>query len=113
MEPSQFEDPRLPFLEPPPNLPGIVMRRADFDSRGEGLTPFKGGIFTVAPGATSRLDVHDVRECWMVVSGEGTLRYDGRELRVTAGDYCYFEPQKTHQMFNDSGQDVVIYTVWW
>lgn len=110
---NRFPDPRLRLLEPNDNLPGIEMRQADFASRGEGKTPFKGGRFTIAPGATSRLDVHDVRECWMVVAGEGELSYDERRFRVGPGDFCYFEPQRTHRIHNDGDETLVIYTVWW
>lgn len=115
MEPNldDFIDPRLPFSEPVSRFSGVEVRQADFGSRGEGLTPFQGARFTIGPGSTSGLDIHDVRECWMVVSGQGLLTYDGRQFRVGAGDFCYFEPQRSHQVHNDREEDLVIYTVWW
>ena len=109
----QFHDPRIPILEPGPNLPGVAFREADFSTRGEGVTPFKGGRFSLEPGSTSRVDVHDVRECWMIVHGSGLLTYDGRDFRVETGDFCYFEPRKSHQITNDGDEQLMIYNVWW
>ena len=108
-----FTDPRLTLLEAGPNVPGVEMRQADFASRGDGATPFKGGHFKIQPGSTSRLDIHDVRECWMVVHGQGALAYDDQKFQVKAGDFCYFEPQKSHRIHNNGDEELLIYTVWW
>jgi mannose-6-phosphate isomerase-like protein (cupin superfamily) len=89
------------------------MRQADFASRGDGQTPFKGGRFKLVPGSTSKLDIHDDRECWMVVSGNGMLSYNGQQLRVEGGDFLYFEPNKSHQIHNDQDEDLLINTIWW
>ena len=110
---DQLTDPRLPLMEPEPKVAGVKVHQVDFASRGEGHVPFQGAHFTIEPGATSRLDVHEVRECWMMVRGKGLLTYDNRQFRVSSGDFCYFEPQKAHQVYNDGQEDLLIYTVWW
>lgn len=108
-----FTDPRLPFLPPTSRAEGVFSQRADFESRGESAAPFQGARFRLEPGSTSALDVHPDRECWMVVSGQGLLSYDGQQIRVSGGDYLYFEPNKSHQIHNDRDEDLMIYTLWW
>lgn len=95
------------------HVPGVVLRQADFASLGEGATPFRGGLFTVAPQCTSRPDIHAVRECWMIACGGGVLHYQGSTLRVAQGDVLVFESHHQHQIHNDRHEPLVISTVWW
>ncbi|MEU5878732.1 cupin domain-containing protein [Spirillospora sp. NPDC047279] len=104
---------RFPFLRPESSRPGVQLTEADFAAFGPGRVPFAGGRFTVEPGATSRPDVHQVTECWMIAQGSGAVTYDGTAHAVTAGDYLFFEPQKTHFVHNDGPDLLTIHTVWW
>ncbi len=110
---KNFIDPRLPFMEPTSRAEGVTMQRADFASRGKDLTPFQGGRFRLEPGSTSALDTHEDRECWLVVSGQGVLSYGAEKVRVSGGDFLYFEPHMSHRIHNDQDEDLMIYTIWW
>ncbi|WP_321950373.1 cupin domain-containing protein [Burkholderia cenocepacia] len=105
--------PHVGALPPESHVPGVVLRQADFAGLGDGEIPFRGGLFTVEPNCTSRLDVHVVRECWMIAQGSGRLTYDGEPVRVQAGDVLYFESHRSHQVQNDGATPLVISTVWW
>lgn len=104
---------RLSFMDSVSSRPGVALDQARFDAVGPGRIPFAGGRFVVAPGATSRPDTHDVSEVWMLAQGSGVLSYDGSEHCVSAGDYVFFEPRKTHFIHNTGTVDIVIHTVWW
>ncbi|AOR72687.1 hypothetical protein BBJ41_34290 [Burkholderia stabilis] len=105
--------PHVAAMPPESHVPGVVLRQADFAGLGDGEIPFRGGLFTVEPNCTSRLDVHAVRECWMIAQGSGRLTYDGEPVRVRAGDVLYFESHRSHQVQNDGSTPLVISTVWW
>lgn len=105
--------PKLAFWQPHSSRPGVALEEAAFEACGPSIVPFEGGRFIVEPGCTSRPDTHAVRECWMVASGRGLLRYDGHEIPIRASEFLYFEPFKTHQVHNDGLEPLVIYTVWW
>lgn len=107
------QQPFLNRLEPESHVPGVVLVQANFAAMGRDRIPFRGGRFTVDPGCTSRLDQHDVRECWMIARGVGVLTYDGQDIRVAAGDTLFFESKHTHQIYNSSDDQLVINTVWW
>ena len=104
---------QISFKPPASSRPGVFLEEAEFSFEGVRSVPFQGGKFTVEPGRTSKPDTHTVAECWMVAKGEGVLTYDGSEIRVSAGEFVYFEPMKTHQVSNEGDELLVIYTVWW
>ena len=56
---------------------GIQLKELDLEDAGERVTPFKASIITVPPGITTPVDQHDVRECWVVISGQGELTSEG------------------------------------
>ena len=110
---STPEVPKLSFLPPEDSGPGMVVYEVDLAPSGTPLAPFKASRFTVEPGCTSPEDSHAVHEIWMVVEGEGELRYDTHTTRLQPGDVVYYEPPKTHQIYNDGDKTMVIYSVWW
>lgn len=105
--------PKVKPLPAESHVPGVVLTQADFASLGVGATPFRGGLFTVAPECTSRPDIHAVKECWMIANGAGILKYDGTAVRVEQGDVLVFDAFHEHQIYNDGPQPLVISTVWW
>lgn len=110
---NAIRSPKLGHLPAESHVPGVVLTQADFASLGEATIPFRGGLFTVAPQCTSRLDVHAVRECWMIAHGAGQLTYAGEAKRVAQGDILFFESHHSHQIHNDGVTTLVISTVWW
>lgn len=109
----ETQQPFLNRLEPESHVLGVVLVQTDFSAMGHDRIPFRGGRFTVDPGCTSRLDQHDVRECWMIASGGGLLTYDGKDIQVKTGDTLFFEANHTHRIHNSSDTQLVINTVWW
>jgi mannose-6-phosphate isomerase-like protein (cupin superfamily) len=92
---------------------GVPVDYFDLGSLPESTVPFKGARFVVEPGSASTPEAHEVRECWMVASGEGELVYDGERHPMEPGDVFLFDPAKTHQARNDRDEDLVVFTVWW
>ena len=105
--------PQLSFLEPEQCGAGMLVHEIDLMDESGPRAPFKASRFTVETGCISPVDVHAVREIWMVSEGEGELTYDGRSLRIKAADVVYFEPHKPHQVKNDGAGTLVVYSVWW
>lgn len=105
--------PKLSFL--PPEIFGQSMRVNEIDFTDvRPLPPFKCSRFVVNPGQVSPLDVHDVKECWFIASGNGIIHYnDDVRTRVNHGDILYFDSNKGHQIQNDNTEDLVAFSIWW
>lgn len=75
--------------------------------------PFDVEILYVPPGkAPYPFHSHSAQwEFYHVISGRGTVRYDGGTDDVLEGDACIFGPGEAHQFFNDGSEDLVIYVV--
>jgi mannose-6-phosphate isomerase-like protein (cupin superfamily) len=115
MSNGEVRSPRLAYRAPKfcgeaPNQDGVALRMAELDPLTKHVT---GGLFTVAPGATSRPDTHAVTEVWMIAQGRGVLRYAEQVTEVSQGDMLFYEPHHTHQIHNDGSEELVIYTLWW
>jgi mannose-6-phosphate isomerase-like protein (cupin superfamily) len=39
--------------------------------------------------------------------------YDGVETRVSAGQAILIDPGKRHQIVNDTGAELSVFSVWW
>jgi|GEM_PF-1298192 len=78
-----------------------------------GAVPFKSSRFTVAPGCTSPVDQHDVREMWMIASGQGLLIHAGKEVAVSPGSICFFDSQEPHEVTNEGEIDLLVFSIWW
>lgn len=105
--------PKLPNGISEPRGPGVELMKLDIGPEGSRTAPFSASRFSVEPGSATRLDRHEARECWMIVSGEGTLFYEGRSVRVQEHDVLYFEPNVAHQAHNDGTVPLVIFSLWW
>jgi len=75
--------------------------------------PFKFARVSVPGGANTDPDTHEVREIWLIAQGEARVTIAGNEITVRAGDVLYFDSNQTHQLFNDSGESVEFFAVWW
>lgn len=96
------------------NAPGTFFETIDFSRDGETIAPFRGGRFTVERGATSKLDQHEVRECWMIAQGEGELEFNGDKfISVKAGEFYFFDSMETHRIKNTGVKELIIHSVWW
>ncbi|MCA9694021.1 MAG: cupin domain-containing protein [Myxococcales bacterium] len=75
-----------------------------------GLTHVGVSLARLPPGKESfALHVHSVQEEWIfVLSGEGRVRLDEREVTVRAGDFVGFPPNgPAHLVRNDADVDLV------
>jgi len=106
--------PHLPFIPTnhPDRGPGIALQVIDFEAAGVS-PPFRGSRFVVAPGHSTREDVHAVAELWSIACGHGKLLYDGVEIPVQEGDFLYLAPFKKHVVINDGDDRLVICSQWW
>ena len=106
-------------LPSPPRLPptamgeGAAVRELDFAAFGAGTAPFQASELTVEPGCTTDLDCHRVRECWLIVAGEGLLTYEGAQFPVRPRDVIYFDSDKAHQLHNTGRETLVAFSIWW
>ena len=104
---------RVGFLPAEQYSKGMLVSEADLASAAQSSVPFQSSRWTVEPGCCSPIDSHSVHEIWLVARGEGQLVYDGQPTRARAKDIFYFEPPRTHQIFNDGGETLEIFSIWW
>ena len=102
---------RLNALEP--EIGSAVVEEFDMSPARLRSTPFKMARFTVAPGATTDVDVHDVQEIWMLAAGQGTVIYEDTAVELGPGDVVHFESRKPHRFRNDGSTESLIFSVWW
>ena len=61
----------------------------------------------ISPGCSSRPHYHPVaEETYYILSGEGRMRVDDKELRLVPGDALLILPPEVHQIFNDGDRDL-------
>lgn len=61
----------------------------------------------IPAGCSSRPHYHPVvEETYYILSGEGRMRVDDRELKLLPGDALLILPPEVHQIFNDSDSDL-------
>ena len=92
--------------------PGYSVKFIDFKSKGA-EPPFKSTYFEVLPGCATPIDQHKVEECWIVLKGEGVLKYDDEEVKLTEQDVVHFAPHRKHQVRNDSSGPLLICSIYW
>lgn len=71
------------------------------------------GYFIVSSGQRTDVDVHAVRELWLVLSGQGSLLRDGSQFDFIPGSLFVFSPYQEHQLIASSGQAVIVFNIWW
>ena len=98
----------LKFASEHSSTPGTIFKTFDLKE-----APFKFGEFTVGPGATSKLDSHQVRECWYVSEGSGELILNGEKQGVMQGQTLFFNSFESHQIHNTGDRDIKIISIWW
>ncbi|MBW4636383.1 MAG: cupin domain-containing protein [Iphinoe sp. HA4291-MV1] len=108
-----IEVPRLYFLPTQHLAPGLKVREIDLASSISPSPPFQSSRFTVDSGCSSPPEKHEVHEMWFISEGKGKLCYDNQEMQIQQNDFVYFEPNKTHQVINDSSDMMVIFSIWW
>ena len=102
-------EPKLTATSDPAAPEGIGWHEVDLAG-----APVKLARLTVEPGYTTPIDSHAVTEVWVVARGSGELRYDGVDgIRLSEGDAVRFEPPRTHQLFNDGPDTMVVHSVYW
>ena len=92
---------------------GMKVNLLDLEGAGGWVAPFKASIFTVEPGTSSPVDEHDVRECWVVIAGQGELTVADERLQLGPGSVTYFESRRPHQVRNIGEDTLKIFSTWW
>jgi quercetin dioxygenase-like cupin family protein len=105
--------PELSFLSNKCLAPGLKVSEIDLASSVYPSPPFQASRFTVDPDCSSPAEKHEVHEMWFISEGKGKLFYDKQEMQIKQNDFFYFEPNKTHQVMNDSNEMMVIFSLWW
>lgn len=71
------------------------------------LTNFSQARF--APGQSTTAHAHaDMWETYLVEAGEGTMRVDGKEYKLTIGTCVAVEPGEIHQVINTGSMELVL-----
>lgn len=84
------------------------------EAKTEGLSPFKMSKWSLKKGLKSPVDVHNVKEYWLIVQGKGVLNYnDESMIEVEKGDFIFMESNKSHQVENTGEEDLLVYSTWW
>jgi mannose-6-phosphate isomerase-like protein (cupin superfamily) len=91
---------------------GVVVRPINFPSEPP-PPPFKSTIFVVRPDCSTPLDHHEEAEMWVILNGEGLLKYEGVQSRVAQFDKIFFPSLTYHQIFNDSAVSLEILSIYW
>jgi uncharacterized cupin superfamily protein len=73
-----------------------------------GLKNLGCAVYVVPPGKKAfPYHAHSlIEELFIVLEGSGTLRHDGKEFSIRAGDVISSEVGKPHQIINTSGADL-------
>lgn len=76
----------------------------------EAIGGAKGHSFShvvIPSGCHSRPHWHPVaEETYYILSGEGRMVVDGKEMKLLPGDALLINPPEVHQIFNDSDADL-------
>ncbi|MDJ0676461.1 MAG: cupin domain-containing protein [Calothrix sp. MO_167.B42] len=110
---NSIDFPRLSFLSAECLAPGLNVCEIDLVSSVSPSPCFQASRFTVDPDCSSPPEKHEVHEMWFISEGKGKLSYDKQEMQIKQNDFVYFEPNKTHQVINDSSEMMVIFSIWW
>ncbi|MEW6644990.1 MAG: cupin domain-containing protein [Pseudomonadota bacterium] len=92
---------------------GIQLKELDLEDGETRVTPFKASIISVPPGVSTPVDQHDVRECWVVIAGQGELTTDGIASRLEPGAVTYFASGCAHQVRNIGSDELKFFSAWW
>jgi mannose-6-phosphate isomerase-like protein (cupin superfamily) len=75
--------------------------------------PFEVARWSVAPGKANDLDTHLSREVWLVISGEGRLKWRDQSVTIRAGDAVAFDTKVPHQVHNTGSEPLRVFSVYW
>ena len=77
-------------------------------------SPFKMSKWSLKKGLTSPVDVHKVKEYWLISEGKGKINYnDEHTIEVKKGDFVFMESNKTHRVENIGSEDLIVFSIWW
>ena len=72
-----------------------------------GVTHQSFSHVVIPAGCTSRPHYHPVaEETYYILSGEGRMVVDGKQMRLVPGDALLILPPEVHQIFNDTDADL-------
>lgn len=78
-----------------------------------GLAPFEVELMRLPAGAANfPYHSHSAEwECYLIVSGSGTMRAGKRRSKLRAGDCVMCPPGEAHQIVNDGEGDLLYYVI--
>ena len=80
----------------------------------EGLSPFKMSKWSLLKGSKSPIDLHNVKEYWLVVQGKGMLNYKNESMiEIEKGDFIFMESNHSHQVESIGDIELIVYSIWW
>jgi mannose-6-phosphate isomerase-like protein (cupin superfamily) len=65
-------------------------------------------LVEMAPGGIQTPHHHKTEQCYMILSGKGTMEIDGDRARVQKGDTVFIPSNSVHSLIND-GTDTLKY----
>ena len=107
------QSPVLALEEIVTGIPGTTYGEFDTSRLGALRGSLRAAHMILAPGGTTPLDAHEVRECWYVARGSGVLELDGRPQRLQPGQLVFFDSGQTHRLHNDGAAELVVLSLWW
>lgn len=115
---ARSHSPRAPILlSPRPRVEVSPGTTVDELVLGEEMAlapiPVRISWIHVHPGHTSPVDVHQVREVWLVASGNGVLRCGEARVFLSAGETFFFDSGVPHAVFNDGSEVLTLVSLWW
>lgn len=77
-----------------------------------GEVPVNLAVFTVPEGTGTMPDRHESQELWLVRSGRGRIRVEGREFPAGPGQLFALTGGEEHEFLADHG-DAEVLSLWW
>jgi mannose-6-phosphate isomerase-like protein (cupin superfamily) len=105
---------RLARLDDPDELPaGMISHLYEMPGGDRPVAPVEMSHWSLAPGADSGDDQHQVREIWLIAAGSGVMTCGGTTIEVAAGDAVSIEPMRVHSLRNTGTGRIEVFSVWW
>jgi methionyl-tRNA synthetase len=75
--------------------------------------PFGSAICKVNPKQKSQLHRHSEKECFYILSGEGSIKCNDQTFLIHKDDLLIFDQFDMHSIHNESDQPLEFISIWW
>ena len=94
------------------HLEGFKGGQGKLDTRNYVDDKVKIMYSTLRPGASTGLHTHEGNcEIIYILSGNGKVKYDDTEEKLSAGSCHYCPKGHSHSLINDGGEDLIFFAV--